>query len=110
MIYPDGATYSGAWLYNCRHGQGTQSWPDGSHYTGLWADDSAHGDGKLTTKNGVVHAGEFVRNFFKNEEGKVVHIQGDYEGGHEHGIPHGEGVLKAADGYSYSGAWEKGEK
>jgi len=85
--------------------------PDGSSYTGSWDWGSAHGNGTLITKTGTTHAGEFVHNFFKNEEGKVVHIQGDYQGDHdEHGIPHGKGVLKTTDGYSYSGGWKEGEK
>ena len=41
--FKDGATYTGQWLGNMKHGYGVQVWKDGAKYEGYWKDNKAHG-------------------------------------------------------------------
>ena len=41
--FKNGATYTGQWLGNMKHGWGTQVWKDGAKYEGNWQEDKQHG-------------------------------------------------------------------
>lgn len=65
--YPDGATYTGEWKGQMRHGKGVWRRPDGMVYEGEWKDDKPDGRGSLTYPDGRVQQGQWKAGKFVGE-------------------------------------------
>merc|ERR1712176_1698420 len=50
--FETGASYTGQWWGNRRHGFGVQAWPDGATYEGEWRMNRAYGKGRFSHKTG----------------------------------------------------------
>merc|ERR1719199_1034041 len=124
-----GATYTGQWLGNLRHGQGVLTRPDGQKYTGSfecgrshgygvfiaadgnkyegeWSQDRAHGFGKYVHMDGSTYEGEWDMD---EKRGKGTEYWADgsqYEGEFEHGYKHGKGNYRSATGVLYKGQFK----
>lgn len=91
------AVYEGTWYRSSRHGKGTQRYTDGSVYTGDWKLGAREGMGMITYANGDCYEGEWFNNE-RHGKGSMGWKQGSsyyvemYDGGWEHGLPHGKGV------------------
>ena len=51
-ILPKGDNYTGHWLNEKKHGQGTYKWLLGNKYEGEWLNDMRHGNGTFTWADG----------------------------------------------------------
>ncbi|MBF0370975.1 MAG: SUMF1/EgtB/PvdO family nonheme iron enzyme [Magnetococcales bacterium] len=58
--WPDGATYTGDFLYDARTGKGTFTWPNGATYQGEFKEGKRHGEGTFTWPDGSSFTGHFV--------------------------------------------------
>ena len=58
--FKNGATYTGQWLGNMKHGYGVQVWKDGAKYEGHWRFNKACGHGKFWHVDGDVFEGEWL--------------------------------------------------
>jgi len=63
-VFQSGASYSGQWRRNHRHGVGRQEWPDGASYAGEWSEGTASGRGCFTFPEGGTYVGEWQQNRF----------------------------------------------
>ena len=52
MKTSDGSEYTGTWLNDKRHGEGTMLWASGDKYEGSWQDNMRWGIGKETNAPG----------------------------------------------------------
>lgn len=78
--FKNGATYTGQWLGNMKHGFGTQIWKDGAKYEGNWRFNKACGHGKFWHVDGDIFEGEWLDDK-ANGHGVYVHQNGArYEG------------------------------
>jgi serine/threonine protein kinase len=127
----DGATYTGYWRANKRHGQGRMLYSDGT-YTGAFVNDVPEGTGVFESADGSRYEGVFLNGVldgrgtiswkngnkmtaeFKNgvPEGPVVYRWPNgarHEGPMLNGTFNGPGVQYAADGSIVAqGMWENG--
>ncbi len=55
--FPTGAAYTGQWLGDSQHGDGTQVWPDGAKYVGDFVNDKYEGQGVYTFADGSEYSG-----------------------------------------------------
>merc|ERR1719377_310001 len=60
--FRSGATYTGQWMNNMRHGYGKQIWTDGASYEGQWNKNVATGKGRFTHSDGDVYIGQWSQN------------------------------------------------
>ena len=58
--FKNGATYTGQWYGNMKHGYGCQKWKDGAKYEGHWKFNKACGRGKFWHVDGDIFEGEWV--------------------------------------------------
>lgn len=58
--FKNGATYTGQWLGNMKHGYGVQIWKDGAKYEGNWRFNKACGHGKFWHVDGDIFEGEWL--------------------------------------------------
>ena len=65
MTFFDGRKYVGEWKDDKYHGQGTYTTPDGEGYVGEWKDGNYYGKGILFKKYGVLMAGIWDGDGFK---------------------------------------------
>uniref|UniRef100_A0A2R8NB87 Radial spoke head 1 homolog n=1 Tax=Callithrix jacchus TaxID=9483 RepID=A0A2R8NB87_CALJA len=86
--FKNGARYTGEYVRNKKHGQGTFIYPDGSRYEGEWADDQRHGYGVYYYVNNDTYTGEW----FAHQR----HGQGTY--------------FYAETGSKYVGTWVNGRQ
>lgn len=78
--FKNGATYTGQWLGNMKHGYGQQIWKDGAKYEGNWRFNKACGHGKFWHVDGDIFEGEWLDDK-ANGHGVYVHQNGArYEG------------------------------
>jgi len=84
--FESGVIYTGMFVKNRLHGQGTATWTDGKKYTGMWKNSLKHGKGKEIKANGD-----------------------EYDGEWENDLPHGYGIRKFKDGRKWEGTWKKGQ-
>lgn len=83
LYLASGATYTGYFLDNCFHGQGTFVWPRGRQtYEGAWRHGKMEGRGRLVLESGAVFHGEFRDN-----------------------MKHGPGTLTQPGGATIRGVW-----
>eukprot|EP00434_Breviolum_minutum_P008546 symbB.v1.2.007538.t2/scaffold464.1/size201063/7 len=109
-VFEDGATYSGQWNGNVRHGFGVHVEADGSRYEGQWADDKAHGTGRLEHSDGATYDGNW-RSSMKHGQGTYAHSDGStYTGDWLNDLQSGNGNEEWSDGASYSGQYLAGRK
>mmetsp|Transcript_15254 Transcript_15254/g.26684 ORF Transcript_15254/g.26684 Transcript_15254/m.26684 type:complete len:376 (+) Transcript_15254:91-1218(+) len=89
--FKTGATYSGDWLEDCRHGFGTQTSPKGTKYQGDFKNNKRDGTGTL----------------WKREEGKLVkQYTGEWKSNKRHGL----GIHFYTNGDKYEGEWQNGKR
>ena len=130
--YSNGASFKGEFVNGVRTGNGKYVMTEGDVYDGNWRDNFQSGHGTFTSKDGSL---EFVGEFNQNHpvRGKLTAKDGEvregsfeggalyggckitqasgvwYEGKCEQNQPHGEGVLRKADGsVVFEGEWVKG--
>lgn len=60
--FPNGASYTGQWKDDQRHGYGVQIWIDGSKYEGNWKNNKARGKGKKANGDRSVYEGNWRDN------------------------------------------------
>eukprot|EP00419_Tripos_fusus_P024056 CAMPEP_0172719238 /NCGR_PEP_ID=MMETSP1074-20121228/75391_1 /TAXON_ID=2916 /ORGANISM="Ceratium fusus, Strain PA161109" /LENGTH=332 /DNA_ID=CAMNT_0013544571 /DNA_START=135 /DNA_END=1130 /DNA_ORIENTATION=- len=108
--FSNGATYTGEWLGNLRHGTGVQEWPDGARYEGEWALDKTKGKGKFQHVGGDVYEGHWLEDM-AHGEGVYRHADGStYEGQWFEDKQHGSGFEVWPDGARYEGQYSNGRK
>eukprot|EP00435_Cladocopium_sp_Y103_P044172 s1820_g12.t1 len=109
-VFEDGATYSGQWKGNMRHGFGIHVEADGSTYEGQWIEDKAHGTGRLEHSDGATYDGNW-RGSMKHGQGTYVHSDGSkYTGDWLNDLQSGNGSEEWSDGATYSGQYLAGRK
>uniref|UniRef100_A0A2K5EQN2 Radial spoke head 1 homolog n=1 Tax=Aotus nancymaae TaxID=37293 RepID=A0A2K5EQN2_AOTNA len=86
--FKNGARYTGEYVRNKKHGQGTFIYPDGSRYEGEWANDQRHGYGVYYYVNNDTYTGDW----FAHRR----HGQGTY--------------FYAETGSKYVGTWVNGQQ
>merc|ERR1712232_98262 len=59
FTWPNGRTYIGEYISDCKHGMGVFTWPDGSKHEGQWSKGVRHGSGSFTSSSGKVNKGEW---------------------------------------------------
>lgn len=60
MFWDDGSKYTGQWMDNKKHGNGTMEWYDGRVYKGEWIEGTQYGEGTLLYKDGSYYSGKWV--------------------------------------------------
>eukprot|EP00434_Breviolum_minutum_P013368 symbB.v1.2.011778.t2/scaffold750.1/size323489/30 len=109
-IFEDGATYTGQWKGNMRHGYGVHVEADGSKYEGEWIEDKAHGEGRLEHSDGATYDGTW-RGSMKHGHGTYIHSDGSkYTGDWLNDLQSGQGTEEWSDGATYSGQYTAGRK
>eukprot|EP00401_Gymnodinium_catenatum_P009332 CAMPEP_0117503340 /NCGR_PEP_ID=MMETSP0784-20121206/24278_1 /TAXON_ID=39447 /ORGANISM="" /LENGTH=299 /DNA_ID=CAMNT_0005298651 /DNA_START=176 /DNA_END=1076 /DNA_ORIENTATION=- len=109
FVFNSGATYTGQWLGNMRHGFGCQTWTDGAKYEGEWVNNEADGRG-IVELDGDVYLGEWKANV---ASGRGVHYHRDitcYVGQWRKDLQDGYGVETWGDGCRYEGCFKAGHK
>eukprot|EP00931_Biecheleriopsis_adriatica_P059305 TRINITY_DN35465_c0_g1_i1.p1 TRINITY_DN35465_c0_g1~~TRINITY_DN35465_c0_g1_i1.p1 ORF type:complete len:335 (-),score=59.77 TRINITY_DN35465_c0_g1_i1:132-1136(-) len=113
--FSTGATYTGQWKGNERHGIGMQEWPDGAKFIGCWRNNLAEGHGRFEHADGDVFTGQW-RNNAAEGVGKYFHKSRTitYMGEWVEDMQHGSGVEQWEggariyhwpDGSKYMGQW-----
>lgn len=69
--------YTGEWLDDKKHGQGTYKWTNGMSYEGGWENNLRNGQGKFIWPNKQVFEGEW-KNDKRNGPGKLVNPDGSW--------------------------------
>ncbi|MDY6934614.1 MAG: hypothetical protein SVZ03_10395 [Spirochaetota bacterium] len=111
-IYGNGDKYIGEWKDNKKHGQGILYYVDGGKYVGEWKDDKMHGEGKLYYQDGRIFAGHW-ENDERLSHGILIWENGDkYIGDFIDDIRHGHGTYIYSEesrwaGNKYIGDWKE---
>ncbi|XP_017228165.1 phosphatidylinositol 4-phosphate 5-kinase 6 isoform X2 [Daucus carota subsp. sativus] len=106
--FPGGDHYTGQWLNNCPHGQGSYMWSDGCMYVGEWFRGQLTGKGKFSWIGGATYEGQF-KDGFMDGEGMYVGSSSDvYMGKWVMNVKHGMGTIHFPSGDSYDGDWRRG--
>ncbi|KAA8580061.1 hypothetical protein FQN60_005596 [Etheostoma spectabile] len=79
-----GTTYTGEWLEDKMHGQGTLQHPSGALYEGEFKDNMYHGMGTYTFPDGCTYKGHFHKNRLEGD-GTFTDTQGLVWMGEFHG-------------------------
>jgi len=130
--FETGATYTGSWKGNLRHGFGVHRWPDGAEYKGQWVNNQAQGMGMFVHRNNDTYLGQWFENKahglgmyrhydcvgvtlyegeFVNDRlnGYGVESWGEgsrFQGNFRNGVKDGFGVYHWPGGAKYEGTWE----
>uniref|UniRef100_A0A665WCY8 MORN repeat containing 2 n=1 Tax=Echeneis naucrates TaxID=173247 RepID=A0A665WCY8_ECHNA len=80
----NGIIYTGEWLEDRMHGQGTLRYPSGALYEGQFKDNTYHGTGTYTFPNGSSYKGQFHMNRLEGD-GAFTNTQGLVWMGEFHG-------------------------
>ena len=59
FTFRSGATYTGGWKDNRRHGRGAMRWKGKASHAGEWRDDRAHGRGRFDDARGTSYTGKW---------------------------------------------------
>ncbi|KAK1370496.1 Phosphatidylinositol 4-phosphate 5-kinase [Heracleum sosnowskyi] len=106
--FPSGDVYTGQWLNNCPHGQGSYMWSDGCMHVGEWFRGQLMGKGKFSWINGSTYEGQF-KDGFMDGEGIYMGSSNDiYMGKWVMNVKHGMGTMHFSNGDSYDGDWRRG--
>lgn len=104
----DNNVYTGLWRSDKRHGKGIYSTKDET-YTGDWSNDYKHGHGRLMSIYTGLYVGYWKRGK-RHSQGKQIYLNGSvYNGGWSHGLKTGHGTMDYNDGSKYVGFWIKDE-
>jgi hypothetical protein len=110
LYYPDGSTYTGTFLGEFRHGQGTMTYSNGDRYTGQWYKDSREGHGEMNYKNGDIYKGDWWEDkkhgtgtmaFENSKESEPLKYEGKFEKG-----DFSFGKMTYVNGDVYIGEWD----
>jgi len=78
-------------------------------YTGTFLNNDFHGEGTIATANGTIYQGQFAHGQFHGSG--TLHDASDdsvYTGDFVEGLFHGSGTMVYADGSKYAGTWYQG--
>ncbi|MDQ5921696.1 MAG: hypothetical protein QG673_1755 [Pseudomonadota bacterium] len=106
-----GDIYRGQHKNGVAHGEGIAEYSNGSRYKGAFVNGIRHGQGKHTDINKNIISGEWNNNNLESTATiNIVYYSTKkvYSGSHQNGIPHGDGVIKYADGSSHEGNFVNG--
>ena len=117
LILIDGNEYTGNFVQNQMHGQGTMHFAGGDVYVGAWKEGQASGQGVYTFKDGETVTGSFALGV-SSGRCTVRYRNGDiYVGNMEDDERHGRGTLTVAGhddpdkpAGAYDGTWSKGKR
>jgi len=102
----NGDKYVGKWENGLKSGQGIYTWSNGDEYSGEWRNNDQNGFGTYIWANGSTYVGEW-ENDLKNGQGERTWANGDkYIGEWENDIKNGQGTYTWVDGDIYIGEWE----
>lgn len=124
---PEGATYSGGWKEDKRHGEGKMVYANGNVYEGVWAEDEKCGFGVMEWATlGQRYEGEWLAD---KPHGYGVHVWkkdtakelteanylrsircNQYHGMWKEGMREGRGRFLYSDGSCYEGEWKQNLK
>lgn len=105
-----GALYTGQWMGEHMHGQGSLKRSNGQVFTGNFEFSCAHAYGVWSDPTGASYEGQWERNL-KHGSGRYVHADGTtYDGEWHHDTKSGTGTEIWADGASYTGQFLSGCK
>lgn len=110
--FPSGATYSGYFKGNLRHGKGTWAHPNGEEYDGEYKDNKKHGLGVYSFKDtGKMYIGSWVndkiegKGLYYFDRGHTVSYFGEYANDRKHG----SGFYTYESGVITSQVWDNGK-
>lgn len=107
-IYSDGGRYEGNWSESNFNGYGVFYYKNGSKYEGNWSEGETHGYGKMTFDDGGTYEGDFYEGSITGK-GTLKWPDGSvYTGEVKDGSMHGYGTLTYADGNKRTGNWDMG--
>ncbi len=99
--YSNGGSYYGKWKLGVKHGYGEFYWKDGTKYRGDWFGDSYTGSGALTYTYGETKIGDWVNgNLYGSKQNPTVCRSGN--------CINGNGVVVLQSGDSYEGGFIDG--
>ncbi|MDA8875369.1 hypothetical protein N9I60_02285 [Planktomarina temperata] len=112
--HESGYTYTGEWLNNKQHGQGTATWALGDKYFGEFENGQQNGQGTHIFADGSKYVGSFVDG---SGTGKGSYTYGPnsewagdkYVGDHDNWVRSGIGTYIFANGAVLEGIWKDGE-
>lgn len=106
VVFANGSTYEGGFLYDKLHGRGVLKDPNGNVYNGEWNEDLREGKAIMTMKDGSTYDGYYKANK-RHGKGKDVDAAGNtFDGVFEFGDPV-RGKLEYAEGDVYIGELNK---
>jgi len=112
-VYPNGDIYKGSFVHGLRQGQGEQDFRAlEEHYSGEWLADKRHGQGTLVYRNDYLrrlqYEGQWA-NDMKCGRGVLTFAhEGYYKGEFKDDLYHGEGELLFENGDEFKGVFERG--
>ena len=96
--YPDGSVYEGSFVDSKRQGHGHFEMSTGASYTGGYSDDQKHGAGVYRYPDGAVYEGQFENDLLSGH-GLKIDISGQiYIGEWSKGYRSGIGALRSPEG------------
>jgi len=99
-ITPRGDTYTGYFAHNKIEGFGECkliSHPQINSYSGTWINNKPHGNGTMAISSETVYEGEFENGYFHGQ-GSIRYANGDaYDGIYQRGVPQGDGKFYFKD-------------
>jgi hypothetical protein len=109
VVYSDGSTYKGQFMFGMKHGNGRQT-SHGHVYSGMWENDLQQGAGCTMSPDGTIFNGYYFRGL-RSGFGKLTSIalQYTYEGEFSDSF-HGYGELVHENGDLYKGMFSQGKQ
>jgi S1-C subfamily serine protease len=106
LTYANGEKYDGELRDGIPHGQGTYTYPNGRKYIGEWLNNKAHGQGTEILANGQIKKGIWKDGKFQYESEYVEEYVGEYKNSKRHG----QGTLHYEYGGTYVGDFRNGKR
>lgn len=108
MNYTNGDVYKGSFKQGLHDGYGIFAEADGIRYEGDWVNGKRHGKGKTMWSDGHIYEGQYLNNKKDGKGYEVFSDRSSYEGEYLEDKYNGDGTLTMADGSIYKGRFVAG--